>query len=190
MQIYHFTCKSCGYETKLPLGSSDFDQILTDTNADYAEYRLFICKKEAKFVHADIHNRDFECRCPSDGSELMEISELPSDKCPRCNQGNLVTEETGPLDEINNTSTLLTNQLIYYGRRQITLLGSFRLPDALKKGEHIWMIDAWNRKLSFSHWVLDPSLGGLVCKLKSSKPLWLNVERRQTTKLHGLERQD
>ena len=51
MQIYHITCKSCGYETKLPLGSSNLDQILTDTNADYADYHLFVCKKEAKFVH-------------------------------------------------------------------------------------------------------------------------------------------
>jgi hypothetical protein len=45
MRIYHIPCKSCGYETKLPLGSSDLDQILTDTNFDYAEYHLFIWKK-------------------------------------------------------------------------------------------------------------------------------------------------
>ncbi|MGI0035097.1 MAG: hypothetical protein ACRD98_04425, partial [Nitrososphaera sp.] len=90
MQIYHIACKSCGYETKLPLGSSDFDQILTDTNADYAEYHLFVCKKEAKFVHADIHDKEFKGKCPSDGSELMEIDELPPDKCPRCNHTSLV----------------------------------------------------------------------------------------------------
>jgi hypothetical protein len=104
MQIYHFKCEGCGYESKLPLGSSDLDQILTDVNADYAEYRLYICKKEAKFVHADIHSRDFEGKCPADGSDLMEIREMPSVKCPLCNQSKLVTEVTKPMDESNNTS--------------------------------------------------------------------------------------
>lgn len=104
MQIYHFKCEGCGYESKLPLGSSDLDQILTDVNADYAEYRLYICKKEAKFVHADIHSRDFEGKCPADGSDLMEIKEMPPVRCPRCNQSKLVTEVTKPMDESNNTS--------------------------------------------------------------------------------------
>jgi hypothetical protein len=99
MQIYHFICKSCGYEAKLPVGSSDLDQILTDTNEDYADYHLFVCKKEAKFVHADIHNREFEGKCPSDGSDLKEMPELPSDKCPRCNHASLVTEETRPIEQ-------------------------------------------------------------------------------------------
>ena len=98
MQIYHFKCEGCGYESKLPLGSSDLDQILTDVNADYAEYRLYICKKEAKFVHADIHSRDFEGKCPADGSDLIEIKEMPPVRCPRCNQSKLVTEETKPVD--------------------------------------------------------------------------------------------
>ncbi len=105
MQIYHFKCKRCGYESKLPLGSSDLDQTLTDVNADYAEYRLFICKKESKFIHADIHDKDFEDKCPSDGSKLIEINEaIPPVKCPHCNQ-DLVVEESRPLDESNNTST-------------------------------------------------------------------------------------
>jgi len=99
MQIYHFKCNNCGYESKLPLGSSDFDQILTDVNADYAEYRLFICKKEAKFVHADIHSRDFEGKCPADGSDLVEIQKIPPVNCPHCNQNSLVTLETKPMDE-------------------------------------------------------------------------------------------
>lgn len=105
MQIYHFICKSCGYETKLPIGSSNLDRILTDTNADFADYHLFVCNKESKFVHADIHDKGFEGRCPSDGSELREISELPPDKCPRCNRASLVTEETGPMEE-SSSSTL------------------------------------------------------------------------------------
>ena len=99
MQIYHFRCKNCGYESKLPLGSSDLDQTLTDVNADYAQYRLFICKVESKFVHADIHDKDFEERCPSDGSKLIEIDKtiLPV-RCPSCNK-ELVTEVSAPLEE-------------------------------------------------------------------------------------------
>ncbi len=99
MQIYHFKCNSCGYETKLPLGSSDLDQTLTDVNADYAEYRLFKCQIESKFVHADIHDEGFEGKCPSDGSKLMEIDqEIPPIKCPRCNE-DLVMGVSAPLEE-------------------------------------------------------------------------------------------
>jgi hypothetical protein len=105
MQIYHIICKSCGYETKLPIGSSDLDQILTDTNLDYADYHLFICKKEAKFVHADIHDKEFEGRCPSDGSELIKIEEMPPVKCPRCNQSSLITEQNRPMEDSSTTST-------------------------------------------------------------------------------------
>jgi hypothetical protein len=105
MQIYHITCKSCGYDTKLPLGSSDLDQILSDSNLDYAEYRLFVCKKEGKFIHADIHDKEFEGICPFDGTELIEIGELPPDKCPRCNHISLVTNETKPIEESSNTTS-------------------------------------------------------------------------------------
>ena len=92
-------CKGCRYETKLPIGSSDLDQILTDTNFDYADYHLFVCKKEKQFVHADIHDREFEGKCPSDGSELMKMEEMPPLKCPRCNQATLITVQIGPLEE-------------------------------------------------------------------------------------------
>jgi hypothetical protein len=34
----------------------------------------------------------------------MEIREMPSVKCPLCNQSKLVTEVTKPMDESNNTS--------------------------------------------------------------------------------------
>jgi len=99
MQIYHFKCKSCGYESKLPLGSSDLDQTLTDVNADYSEYHLFKCQKESKFVHADIHDKSFEGKCPSDGSKLIEIDQqiLPI-KCPYCNK-DLDVEVRAPLEE-------------------------------------------------------------------------------------------
>ena len=101
MQIYHFTCRSCGFESKQPLGRSDLDQILTDVNADFAEYHLFICKTESKFVHADIHSKDFEGKCPCDGNELIEIGaeqEISLISCPRCNQDPAAVT-TAPLGE-------------------------------------------------------------------------------------------
>lgn len=95
VKVYSFKCKGCGYESKLPLGSSDLDQTLTDVNADYAEYRLFVCKKESKFVHADIHDKGFVGRCASDGTELEEVH--PDQvKCPRCGK-ELEVQEISPL---------------------------------------------------------------------------------------------
>ena len=105
MQVFHIACKSCGYETKLLLGSSDLDQILTDTNLDYAEYHLFVCKKEVEFLHADIHDKEFDGTCPSDGSELMKIEEMPPLKCLRCNQASLVTEQTSPMEDSSTTAS-------------------------------------------------------------------------------------
>ena len=40
--------------------------IPTDVNADYAEYRVFKCEIEAKFVHPDIHDKHFEVKRPSE----------------------------------------------------------------------------------------------------------------------------
>lgn len=99
MEVYRIACPNCGYETKLPIGSSDLDQILTDANADYAEYRLFVCRIEGKFVHANTHDRSFKGQCPADGSELSEVREMPPTKCPRCNEDELVVEASMPLDE-------------------------------------------------------------------------------------------
>ena len=99
MEVYRIACPNCGYETKVPIGSSDLDQILTDTNADYAEYRLFVCRKEAKFVHANIHDKLFERKCPADGSDLSEVNELPPIKCPRCKKEGLIAEASKPMDE-------------------------------------------------------------------------------------------
>ena len=104
MQIYHFTCTGCGFELRLPLGSSDLDQVLTDVNIDYADYHLFRCNKETKFVHADIHSLDFEGNCLTDGSKLEEINqEKPPVKCPRCSQ-DLFTEKSAPLADVDSTS--------------------------------------------------------------------------------------
>ncbi len=95
MKVYSFKCKNCGYGSKLPLGSSDLDQTLVDVNADYAEYRLFVCRKESKFVHADIHDKDFRGMCPSDGTELEEVDPRQT-KCPRCGK-ELEVQEINPL---------------------------------------------------------------------------------------------
>jgi hypothetical protein len=95
LKVFSFKCKSCGYETKLPLGSSDLDQTLTDVNADYSEYRLFLCKKESKFVPANIHDKGFTGKCPSDASELEELDPKHA-KCPRCGK-ELTVQEMDPL---------------------------------------------------------------------------------------------
>jgi hypothetical protein len=105
MEIYYSKCEACKYEIKIPLGSSDLDQILTDINADYADYHLFICRKESKFVHADIHDKTFEYRCPLDGSKLEEIGEISSLRCPSCNSDSLLTPLTGPMNERTDTLT-------------------------------------------------------------------------------------
>jgi hypothetical protein len=74
------------------------DQVLSDINLDYAEYRLFLCNVESIFVAADIHDKEFEGKCPHDDSELIEIEGIPPTKCPRCN-GDLTTEVSEPLEE-------------------------------------------------------------------------------------------
>ena len=104
MQIYHFTCKGCGYESKLPLGSADLDQVLTDVNVDYADYHLFRCINETQLVHADIHSIDFEGKCIIDGSKLEEINqERHPIKCPRCSR-DLITEMNAPLANVDSNS--------------------------------------------------------------------------------------
>jgi hypothetical protein len=76
--------------------------VLTDANADYADYHLFRCDKESNLVHADIHSSDFEGKCIVDGSKLQEINqEIPPIKCPRCNR-DLATEASAPLSDVNS----------------------------------------------------------------------------------------
>jgi len=96
LKVFSFMCKSCGYKAKLLLGSADLDQTLTDVNADYADYRLFICKKESRFVHADIHDRSFGGSCPSDGTTLEGVQDPRQAKCPRCGS-ELEIQEISPL---------------------------------------------------------------------------------------------
>lgn len=67
------------------------DQTLTDVNTEFAQYKLFVCKKEQKFVHADILDAQFDGKCPSDASELEEVQPLEV-KCPRCGKDLEITE--------------------------------------------------------------------------------------------------
>lgn len=78
------------------------DQTLTDVNTEFAQYRLFVCRKEKKFVHADILDGSFEGRCPSDGTELEEVG-VKEAKCPRCGN-DLQVQELKPLSAGDSTA--------------------------------------------------------------------------------------
>ena len=72
------------------------DQILTDVNTEFAQYRLFICKKENKFIHINILDAGFNGKCPSDATDLEEVE--PKDaKCPRCGNSSLEIVEVKPI---------------------------------------------------------------------------------------------
>jgi len=79
------------------------DQILTDVNTEFAQYRLFVCSKERKFVHIDVQDGSFHGRCPSDGSELQETHPEGA-RCPRCG-GELKVQEIEPLSAGDSSST-------------------------------------------------------------------------------------
>jgi DNA-directed RNA polymerase subunit M/transcription elongation factor TFIIS len=83
MDVWHVKCSKCGYEIKLNLGSTDLDQTYSDLNEDFAYYKLFTCKIENIFVTANVHNRQFDNKCPADGSLLIP-EEIPPKKCPKC----------------------------------------------------------------------------------------------------------
>ena len=76
------------------------DQILTDVNNDFAQYRLFLCREELTLVHANVLDAHFHNKCPSDGSELEQIDDPQTAKCPRCGK-ELNVEEMKPLSAID-----------------------------------------------------------------------------------------
>lgn len=96
MKVYSFKCASCGYESRHVLGTPDMDQILTDVNTEFAQYRLFVCRKEQKFIHADVLDSHFDDKCPVDGTKLEEVERPSEAKCPRCGK-ELNIEEIKPL---------------------------------------------------------------------------------------------
>ena len=96
MKIYSFKCPSCGYESRHSIGTPDKDQILTDVNNEFAQYRLFVCRKELTLVHTDILDAQFDNKCPSDKSELEPIDDPEHAKCPRCDK-ELKVEDIKPL---------------------------------------------------------------------------------------------
>lgn len=57
--------------------------------------------------------KEFAGRCPSDGSELMKIEEMPPVKCPRCNQAILIMERNRPMEDSSTTPTymIMSDQL-------------------------------------------------------------------------------
>jgi predicted RNA-binding Zn-ribbon protein involved in translation (DUF1610 family) len=96
LKVYNFKCPACGYESRHPVGTPDMDQILTDVNNEFAQYRLFLCRNELTLVHADILDAHFDNKCPSDKSELEPIDDPAHVKCPRCSR-KLKVEDTKPL---------------------------------------------------------------------------------------------
>jgi hypothetical protein len=96
LRVISYRCSSCNYVSKHQIGTPDMDQILTDVNTEFAQYMLFVCKKEQKFVEADILDPQFDGKCPSDGSELEEVQQPLEAKCPRCGN-DLEIGEVKPL---------------------------------------------------------------------------------------------
>ena len=76
------------------MGSPAGDQILTDVNTEFAQYKLFACLQEKKFVGANVLDPGFAGKCPSDGSALQEV-DVKEAKCPRCGT-ELKVEEINP----------------------------------------------------------------------------------------------
>ena len=91
LRVYNYRCLSCNYQSRHPVGTPDMDQILTDVNTEFAQYRLFVCKKEQRFIHTDILEAGFDGRCPSDSSKLEEVDPANA-KCPRCGNEVEITE--------------------------------------------------------------------------------------------------
>jgi hypothetical protein len=95
LRVYDFACSACNFESRQQVGTPDADQILTDVNTEFAQYKLFACLKEKKFVGANVLDASFDRKCPSDGSELQEVN-VEEAKCPRCGS-DLKVEEKKPL---------------------------------------------------------------------------------------------
>lgn len=95
MKVYDFKCPSCGFESRNQIGTPDGDQILTDVNTEFAQYKLFVCLREKKFLGANVLDPSFEGMCPSDGSVLQEVT-ADGATCPRCGS-QLKVGESKPL---------------------------------------------------------------------------------------------
>ena len=96
MKIYHFNCPACGYESKHPVGTPGMNQIFTDVNNEFAQYGLFVCRKELALVHADVLDAHFDNKCPADKTHLEPVDDPENLKCPRCDK-ELKVEEIKPL---------------------------------------------------------------------------------------------
>lgn len=96
VKVYSYNCPACGYHSKHMIGTPDMDQILTDVNTEFAQYKLFVCSKEKKFVHADVQDAHFDGSCPSDKTKLEEVEDPGQAKCPHCGK-ELKIDEIRPL---------------------------------------------------------------------------------------------
>ncbi|GEM_PF-741078 len=96
LKVFSFKCPNCGYNSRHSLGTPDMDQTLTDVNTEFAQYSLFVCKKEKKFVHMDILDSHFDGKCPADESELEQVNDPRKASCPACGR-ELEVEEANPL---------------------------------------------------------------------------------------------
>jgi hypothetical protein len=94
LKVYDFNCPSCKFQSRNQVGSPGGDQILTDVNTEFAQYKLFACPQEKKFVGANVLDTGFAGKCPSDGSALQEV-DVKEARCPRCGT-ELKVEEINP----------------------------------------------------------------------------------------------
>lgn len=95
LKVYEFVCRSCSFQSRNQVGTPDGDQILTDLNTEFAQYALYTCTKEKKFLSANLLDAGFDGSCPSDGTELQEV-DAERAACPRCGAG-LTVQATKPL---------------------------------------------------------------------------------------------
>lgn len=95
LKLYQFVCPACSFESRNLAGTPDGDQILTDLNTEFAQYAVFGCPAERKFLTLDILDTRFDGNCPSDGASLQE-QDPGQVACPRCG-AKLIVTETKPL---------------------------------------------------------------------------------------------
>lgn len=93
-QWYKISCKSCDYKNELILGSTITTESLKDLNEDAADFKIFECKHDRELFTIDVHNGDFNGRCPVCDGPVTEISIKDIDKqsCPKCNNKTLSSE--------------------------------------------------------------------------------------------------
>ncbi|MEO9320553.1 MAG: hypothetical protein ABI361_07775 [Nitrososphaera sp.] len=101
MKVFAYSCQNCGYASRHLLGTPAMDQVLTDVNDEFADFRLFCCTLESRFISVDVLSSGFTGLCPSDGSDLIDVPDTQTPACPRCHSLLAVGEEL-PLSVSND----------------------------------------------------------------------------------------